>query len=58
MAKREMVLDASVDIGGIAKVLWWNHRFKVHVDSHLTVDPVFLDVLDQENTSQLKLFLT
>lgn len=58
VAKREMVLDASVDIGGIAKVLWWNHRFKVHVDSHLTVDPVFLDVLDQENTSQLKLFLT
>ncbi|XP_004140159.2 uncharacterized protein LOC101218134 [Cucumis sativus] len=57
VAKREMVLDASVDIGGFARVLWWSHKFKVHVDSHLTVDPVFLDVLDQENTSQLELFL-
>ncbi|KAB2015225.1 hypothetical protein Goshw_006410 [Gossypium schwendimanii] len=57
VAKREMVLDAKVDIGGKAKVLWWGHRFKVHVDSHITVDPVFLDVIDQENRSQLEIFL-
>ncbi|XWS73892.1 hypothetical protein CRYUN_Cryun02cG0168200 [Craigia yunnanensis] len=56
VAKREMVLDAKVDIGGTAKVLWWEHRFNVQVDSHVTVDPVFLDVIDQENTSQLDLF--
>ncbi|OMO91759.1 Late embryogenesis abundant protein, LEA-14 [Corchorus capsularis] len=58
VSKREMVLDAKVDIGGTAKVLWWDHRFKVHVDSHVTVDPVFLDVIDQENKSQLEVFLT
>ncbi|OVA06038.1 Late embryogenesis abundant protein [Macleaya cordata] len=56
VARRELVLDAAVDIGGIAKVLWWDHRFKVHVDSHFIVDPVFLDVLDQENRSSLRLF--
>ncbi|XP_031251705.1 uncharacterized protein LOC116109613 [Pistacia vera] len=57
VAKREMVLDAKVDIAGMAKVLWWDHKFKVHVDSHVTVDPVFLDIIDQENKSQLELFL-
>ncbi|XVE59591.1 hypothetical protein DITRI_Ditri05aG0058000 [Diplodiscus trichospermus] len=57
VAKREMVLDAKVDIDGTAKVLWWDHRFNVHVDSHVTVDPVFLDVIDQENNSQLEIFL-
>ncbi|PON48194.1 Late embryogenesis abundant (LEA) hydroxyproline-rich glycoprotein family [Trema orientale] len=56
VAKREMVLDAAVDIEGKAKVLWWDHKFKVHVDSHLTVDPVFLDVIDQENSSELEIF--
>ncbi|XVE79230.1 hypothetical protein DITRI_Ditri14bG0041100 [Diplodiscus trichospermus] len=57
VAKREMVLDAKVDIGGRAKVLWWGHRFNVHVDSHVTIDPVFLDVIDQENKSKLHIFL-
>nr|XP_025641266.1 uncharacterized protein LOC112736145 [Arachis hypogaea] len=56
VARREMVLDAAVDISGTARVLWWDHNFKVHVDSHVTVDPVFLDVIDQENTSELELF--
>ncbi|KAK9156780.1 hypothetical protein Scep_003354 [Stephania cephalantha] len=57
VAKREMEIDAVVDLGGTAKVLRWGRkRFKVHVDSHLTVDPVFLDVLDQENRSDLVLF--
>ncbi|KAJ4845146.1 hypothetical protein Tsubulata_018409 [Turnera subulata] len=57
VARREMELDAKVDIGGTAKVLWWGHRFNVHVDSHVTVDPVFLDVIDQESRSQLDVFL-
>ncbi|KAJ8568481.1 hypothetical protein K7X08_028014 [Anisodus acutangulus] len=56
LAKREMVLDASVDIEGFAKVMWWDHKFRVHVDSHVTVDPVFLDVIDQENKSALDVF--
>ncbi|KAI9074411.1 hypothetical protein K1719_043605 [Acacia pycnantha] len=56
VAKREMVLDAAVDISGTAKVLWWEHKFKVHVDSHVTVDPLFLDVIDQENSSELDVF--
>ncbi|KAM3398868.1 hypothetical protein P3S68_002384 [Capsicum galapagoense] len=57
VAKREMVLDATVDIEGFARVLWWDHKFRVHVDSHVTVDPVFLDVIDQENKSALEVFL-
>ncbi|KAF6165893.1 hypothetical protein GIB67_012790 [Kingdonia uniflora] len=56
LARGEMVLDAEVDIAGFAKVLWWTHKFKVHVDSHIVVDPVFLDVIDQENKSELELF--
>ncbi|XP_061374106.1 uncharacterized protein LOC133316379 [Gastrolobium bilobum] len=55
-ARREMVLDAAVDIAGTARVLWWDHKFKVHVDSRVTVDPVFLDVIDQENNSELEVF--
>uniref|UniRef100_A0A2P2MX02 Uncharacterized protein LOC107411543 n=1 Tax=Rhizophora mucronata TaxID=61149 RepID=A0A2P2MX02_RHIMU len=54
---REMSLDAKVDISGAAKVWWWEHKFKIHVDSHVTVDPVFLDVIDQENNSQLDVLL-
>ncbi|KAF9594406.1 hypothetical protein IFM89_031008 [Coptis chinensis] len=57
VAKREMELDAAVDIQGTAKVLCWSHGFKVHVDSHIVVDPVFLDVIEQENKSQLQLFV-
>ncbi|CAL9000107.1 unnamed protein product [Prunus brigantina] len=57
-ARREMVLDAAVDIAGTARVLWWDHKFKVHVDSHITVDPVFLEVIDQENKSKMDISLT
>lgn len=53
VGKREMVLDSKVDISGAAKVLWWDHKFKLHVDSRVVVDPVFLDVIDQDNKSQL-----
>ncbi|KAI5322868.1 hypothetical protein L3X38_031940 [Prunus dulcis] len=58
VAKREMVLDAAVDIAGAARILWWDHKFKVHVDSRVTVDPVFLDVIDQENKLEMEIFLT
>lgn len=59
VASREMVLDAAVDVDGAARVLGlWDHRFRVHVDSHLSVDPVFLDVIEQENKSEMELFLT
>ncbi|KAL6202549.1 hypothetical protein ACLB2K_026257 [Fragaria x ananassa] len=57
VAKREMVLDAAVDIAGAARVLWWDHKFVVHVASHVTVDPLFLDVVEQENKSELDLFV-
>ncbi|XP_010245517.1 PREDICTED: uncharacterized protein LOC104589034 [Nelumbo nucifera] len=57
VARREMVLDASVDLAGEAKVLWWSHRFNIHAESHVVVDPVFLDVIDQENNSALELFI-
>ncbi|KAL9416510.1 hypothetical protein AB3S75_039664 [Citrus x aurantiifolia] len=57
VAKREMLFEAKVDIEGTAKVLWWDHKFKIHVDSHVTVDPVFLDVIDQENKSELEVFV-
>ncbi|KAI3461283.1 hypothetical protein Pfo_017946 [Paulownia fortunei] len=57
VGRREMVLDSTVDIKGAAKVMWWNHKFKVHVDSHVIVDPVFLDVIDQENKSKLEIFV-
>nr|GEW87312.1 putative late embryogenesis abundant (LEA) hydroxyproline-rich glycoprotein family [Tanacetum cinerariifolium]GEX24731.1 putative late embryogenesis abundant (LEA) hydroxyproline-rich glycoprotein family [Tanacetum cinerariifolium]GEX24733.1 putative late embryogenesis abundant (LEA) hydroxyproline-rich glycoprotein family [Tanacetum cinerariifolium]GEX47619.1 putative late embryogenesis abundant (LEA) hydroxyproline-rich glycoprotein family [Tanacetum cinerariifolium] len=57
VSKREMVLDATVVIEGVAKVAWWGHKFKVHVESHVTVDPVFLDVVDQENKSDLELLV-
>ncbi|KAI3738598.1 hypothetical protein L2E82_28635 [Cichorium intybus] len=57
VGRREMVLDATVVIEGVARVVWWGHRFKVHVESHVTVDPVYLDVVDQENKSDLELFV-
>ncbi|KAK8661196.1 hypothetical protein V6N13_052094 [Hibiscus sabdariffa] len=55
VARREMALDAKVEISGTAKVLWWENGFKVHVDCHVTVDPIFLDVIDQENNSELEI---
>ncbi|KAB1223133.1 hypothetical protein CJ030_MR2G024848 [Morella rubra] len=56
VAKREMVLDAAADIEGTAKVLWWDHKFKLHVESRVTVDPVLIDVIYQENTSELEVY--
>lgn len=52
---RKMVLDAEVDISGWAKMILWGPKFKVHVDSQIVVDPVLLDVIDQENVSTMKI---
>ncbi|XP_008806096.1 uncharacterized protein LOC103718874 [Phoenix dactylifera] len=56
-ARREIALDASVDIAGTAQVLWWAHRFSVQANSHVLVDPIFLEVIDQENHSETHLYL-
>lgn len=58
VARREMVVDATVDIKGVARVLWWDHKFMVHVKSHVTVDPVLLDVIEQENRSEIEVFVS
>ncbi|KAF6156313.1 hypothetical protein GIB67_013757 [Kingdonia uniflora] len=56
VAKREMVLDATLDIKGTAKVLWWwDRKFEVHLDSCLTIDPIDLDVIEQDNRTAMKL---
>ncbi|KAG9459067.1 hypothetical protein H6P81_003575 [Aristolochia fimbriata] len=55
VARREMVLDAAVEINGTAKLLRWAHRFRALVNSRVTVDPVFLDVIDQDNRSVIQL---
>lgn len=52
-----MELDASVEIEGVARVLWWGHKFRVHVRSHVTVDPVLLDIIEQENKSEIEVFV-
>ncbi|KAK4772505.1 hypothetical protein SAY86_014280 [Trapa natans] len=54
VARREMVFDAAVDLAGDAQVMWWHRKFKIHVDSRVTMDPIILDVVDQENKSQLE----
>ncbi|GAB2274593.1 hypothetical protein Dimus_009361 [Dionaea muscipula] len=56
VARREMVLHGAVDFHGSARWAWWVHKFKVHVDSRLVVDPVLLDVIDQNNRSQIQHF--
>ncbi|KAL2899416.1 Alpha-glucan water dikinase chloroplastic [Bienertia sinuspersici] len=55
--KRKMVIDAEVDICGWANAVLWRPKFKVHVESRIVVDPVLLDVVDQENESRLQFFV-
>jgi len=52
-----MELDAAVEIAGEAAVLLWSRPFSVRIDSHITVDPVFLEVVEQENRSEMQLYL-
>ncbi|XP_020262356.1 uncharacterized protein LOC109838316 [Asparagus officinalis] len=55
VARREMRLDAEVEIAGTARVLFMRRRFCAKVESHVVVDPVFLDVVEQENTTETHL---
>ncbi|KAF7095710.1 hypothetical protein CFC21_097819 [Triticum aestivum] len=57
-ARRHMELDAVVEIAGEATVLLWSRRFSVRIDSHIIVDPVFLEVVEQDNRSEMQLYLT
>uniref|UniRef100_A0A803MW27 Water stress and hypersensitive response domain-containing protein n=1 Tax=Chenopodium quinoa TaxID=63459 RepID=A0A803MW27_CHEQI len=57
VTKRAMAIHAEVDICGWAKMIMWAPKFKVHVDSRIIIDPVMLDVIDQENESRLQLFV-
>jgi hypothetical protein len=57
VARRHMELDAAVEIAGEAAVLLWSRPFSVRIDSHITVDPVFLEVVEQENHSEMQLYL-
>ncbi|CAA7404413.1 unnamed protein product [Spirodela intermedia] len=56
--RREMTLRATVDIVGTARVLFWVHPFSVHVESHVVVDPIHLDVIEEESRSETQLLLT
>ncbi|XP_011626009.1 uncharacterized protein LOC18441261, partial [Amborella trichopoda] len=56
--RREMELKAVVKIEGKAKLLVWDHPFVIYVESNVLVDPLFLDVLDQETRSRLELSLS
>uniref|UniRef100_A0ACD5ZP08 Uncharacterized protein n=1 Tax=Avena sativa TaxID=4498 RepID=A0ACD5ZP08_AVESA len=56
-ARRHMELDAQLEIVGEAAVLLWSRRFSVRIDSHIVVDPVFLEVVEQENRSEMELSL-
>nr|WIW57629.1 late embryogenesis abundant protein LEA59 [Pinus tabuliformis] len=53
--KREMCLKSVVSIKGVAKVWKWGHKFEVDVESLIKVDPIFMDVIDQENKAHLQL---
>jgi hypothetical protein len=57
-ARRHMELDAAVEIAGEAAVFLWSRRFSVRINSHITVDPVFLEVIEQDSRSEMQLYLT
>ncbi|GAB2233944.1 hypothetical protein Droror1_Dr00003174 [Drosera rotundifolia] len=56
LGKREMELGTEIEFDGVARVGWWGRRFRVKVDSRVVVDPVLLDVIEQENRSKIELF--
>ncbi|KAI5064308.1 hypothetical protein GOP47_0020978, partial [Adiantum capillus-veneris] len=53
--KREMILHSVVTIKGNARLWSWTHQFEVFVSSNIKVDPIFLDVLEQENNVHMEL---
>ncbi|XP_078435103.1 late embryogenesis abundant (LEA) hydroxyproline-rich glycoprotein family [Wolffia australiana] len=56
-ARREMALRAAVDIAGTARVLFWAHPFCVHVESHVVIDPLHLDIIEEDTRSDTELLL-
>ncbi|KAL3690503.1 hypothetical protein R1sor_016812 [Riccia sorocarpa] len=54
VTKREMMLHSVVTIAGHARVWKWTHNFEVHVTSDIKVDPIFLNVIDQENKVEME----
>jgi len=55
VTKREMVMNSVVTIAGDAVVWKLKHHFEVKVNSDIKVDPVFLNVLDQDNRVEMAL---
>lgn len=55
VTRREMCLKSVVSIKGVAKVWKWGHKFEVAVESQIKVDPISMDVIDQENKAHLQL---
>jgi len=53
--RREMDLRSVVNIKGSARLWKWGHKFEVAVESHMKVDPIFLEVIEQENRVRLEL---
>lgn len=53
--RREMDLRSVVNIKGSAWLWKWGHKFEVVVESHIKVDPIFLDVIEQDNRVRLEL---
>eukprot|EP00897_Mesotaenium_endlicherianum_P001574 jgi/Mesen1/1444/ME000132S00379 len=54
-AKREMSLTSLVTISGEANVFPIKHPFKIHVHSEIVVDPIFLDVKEQDNQVKMEI---
>lgn len=51
-----MRLDAEVEIAGVARVMpFLEKRWSARVKSHVVVDPVFLDVIEQQNSTETQL---
>lgn len=55
VGRREMNLHSVVTIAGWARVCNWTHNFEVHVTSEIKVDPIFLNIIDQENKVEMEL---
>ncbi|GLJ54280.1 hypothetical protein SUGI_1164410 [Cryptomeria japonica] len=55
IAAREMSLRAVVTINGSAWLWKWGRAFQVQVHAHIKVDPLLLDVIEQENKVHLQL---
>ncbi|CAM6099970.1 unnamed protein product [Calypogeia fissa] len=54
VTKREMNLHSVVTIAGRARLWKWTHNFEVHVTSEIKVDPIFLNIIDQENKVEME----